>query len=215
MSETQAYLTLRCHEQWERGRLWQIQCRGDSLVLEPGAFTGAAFLAPVDSGEAGFRWSRLRLWGEVPRDGGVRVYARASDRPGLAGVGVHGERQGTRPARPRELFGAPAAADMDLWLTCTGRYLWLALELTAGGADRPRLDGISLRMAGDHMVDYLPAIYREQDFTCRYLSIFNTMFQDMEAAIDELPRLLDAGSAPPEMLEFPGTVAVRGPGGGR
>lgn len=57
-------------------------------------------------------------------------------------------------------------------------------------------------MSGDHMVDYLPAIYRGEDFTYRYLSIYNTMFQDMEAAIDDLPRLLDLNSAPPEMLAF-------------
>ena len=201
MSETQAYLTLRCHEQWERGRRWRIRCQGDALVLEPGAFTGLVCLPPVDSREAGFAWSRLRLWGTIPRDGGIRVYARASDRPDWPEWEAL-EMGEDLPARVRALFGSPAATDLDLWLTCSGRYLWLALEITAGGADRPRLDGLSLRMAGDHMTDYLSAIYREQDFTYRYLSIFNSMFQDMEAAIDDLPRLLDTGSAPPEMLGF-------------
>ena len=52
------------------------------------------------------------------------------------------------------------------------------------------------------MVDYLPAIYQGQDFTYRYLSIFNSMFQDMESAIDSLPRLFDLESAPPELLEY-------------
>lgn len=200
MSE-QVYLTLRCREQWERGRRWNVRCQGDSLTLEPGNFAGLICLAPVDSREAGFQWSRLRLRGDVPQDGSIRVYARASDRPDWPEW--EGLEMGEElPARIRDLFGMPVAADLDLWLTCSGRYLWLALEMTAGGADRPRLDGLSLRLAGDHMVDYLPAIYREQDFTYRYLSIFNSMFQDMEAAIDDLPRLLDAASSPPEMLSF-------------
>ncbi len=201
MSETQTYLTLRCHEQWEGGKLWHVQCQGDSLVLEPETFSGFVCLRPVDSRETGFRWSRLRLWGEVPLDGGVRVYARSSDQPNWAEWEALNP-EADFPARVRSLFGPPAAGDLDLWLSCSGRYLWLALELTAGGTECPRLDGLALRLWGDHMVDYLPALYREQDFTYRYLSIFNSIFQDMESAIDDLPRLLDAGSAPPEMLNF-------------
>ena len=201
MSETQAYLTLCCHEQWEQGKLWQTGCQGDSLVLLPGAFTGTVCLAPVDSGEPGFLWSRVRLVGELPREGGVRVYARASDRPDWPQWEAL-ELNGGCPQAVRELFGPSAGADTDLWLTCSGRYLWLAVEFNASGAARPRLDSLSLRMSGDHMVDYLPAIYRGEDFTYRYLSIYNTMFQDMEAAIDDLPRLLDFNSAPPEMLAF-------------
>ena len=201
MSETQTYLTLCCHEQWESGLSWNTVCRGDSLELAPDAFTGIACLAPVDGGEAGFRWSRLKLRGSVPRDGSIRVYVRASDRPDWP------DWSGLEPGpafsgQVQNLFGPPAASALDAWLGCTGRYLWIALELTAGGAQRPRLDALSLRMGGDHMVDYLPAIYREQDFTYRYLSIFNSMFQDMEKAIEEVPRLLDLASAPRELLEF-------------
>ena len=101
----------------------------------------------------------------------------------------------------RELFGPPVA-QTDLLLERTGRFLWLALELNAGGARSPQVDGLSLWMAGDHMVDYLPAIYRDQDFTYRYLSIFNTIFQELEAELDALPRQLDPASAGEEMLEF-------------
>ncbi len=200
MSETQKYRTLCCREQWLGGRFDGAVCRGDAICLAEGAYAGAACLPPVDSAEAGFRWDRLKLLAYVPPEAAVRVYARASDDPEwpawetLAGAPLPSETL-------RALYGPPATGT-DVLLQASGRYLWLALELTAGGAETPRVDGISLRMGGDHMVDYLPAIYRGQDFTYRFLSIFNTMFQELEAALDALPRQLDPSSADGEMLEF-------------
>ena len=200
MSETQKYRTLCCREQWLGGIFDKIECRGDALGLADGAYAGAVCLPPVDSGEAGFAWGRLRLLAEVPAEASVRVYARASDQPGWP------EREALwgRPLDPDTLEGlfGPPAAQTDLLLQKTGRWLWVALELTAGGPEKPRVDGLSLWMAGDHMVDYLPAIYRGQDFTWRYLSIFNTLFQGVEEELDGLPRQLDPASAGDSMVEF-------------
>ena len=144
----------------------------------------------------------------MPPEAAVRVYARASDRQDwpqweqLRGQALTSEAL-------RELFGPPTA-QTDLLLQASGRYLWLALELAAGGARRPRVDGLSLWMEGDHMVDYLPAIYQGQDFTYRYLSIFNTLLMGMEADIEALPRQLDPGSASDGMVDFLARVAVHG-----
>ena len=59
-----------------------------------------------------------------------------------------------------------------------------------------------MRVSGDHMTDYLPAIYREQDFTRRFLLIFDSMFLDMEREIVNLPRRMDYESADPAMLSY-------------
>ena len=199
MSATQEYLTLCRREQWEKGRFWQTECRGDALILAPGAFRGVICLSAVDGGETDFLWSRLRLRASVPRDAGIRIYARASDAPSWPEWEDGPAPDGLRVAK---LFGPPKGGGTDLWLKEHGRYLWLALELTAGGADGPRIDAVSLRFSGDHMVDYLPEIYQNQDFTYRYLSIFNSMFQDMEQEIDTLSRDVSPESASPEMLGF-------------
>lgn len=184
MSATQEYLTLCCEEQWRKGWFVHTRCQGDTICREPGEHLGRYELFPVDSGEPGFAWTRLKLGAELPRDAAIRVFALAGDSPERA-----------------EEFGPSRGTGTDFYLGLTGRYLWLALELTGAGGESPRVNRVSLRMAGDHMVDYLPAIYREQDFTRRLLSIFNSMFRDMEDAIDALPRLLDLDSAPPEQLE--------------
>ena len=201
MSLTQQYRTLCLPEQW-RGSLLRQVCLGeDGLRLEGGALWGAAALPPVDAGESDFSWDRLKLAARIPGEAGVRVYARASDQPhwpqwaGLAGA--------EDPAAwVRERFGPPLSAGTDLLLPCRGRYLWLALELTTGGGESPVVTGLSLRQGGDHMVDYLPAIYQEEDFTYRYLSIFNSLFQDMETAIDDLPRQLSPQSASEDMVRY-------------
>lgn len=57
-------------------------------------------------------------------------------------------------------------------------------------------------MGGDHMVDYLPAIYQEENFTRRFLSIFDSEFTDMDRAIDRLPGQLDYEHAKGELLSY-------------
>ncbi len=52
------------------------------------------------------------------------------------------------------------------------------------------------------MIDYLPAIYRDDAFTKRFLSIYNSIFQDMEDAVEALPRHFSPTSASDEMLDY-------------
>lgn len=101
-----------------------------------------------------------------------------------------------------EIFGPPVAESGDGLIGRSGRYLWLMLELTAAGAGSPVVHALRLWMGGDHMVDYLPAIYQEEDFTRRFLSIFDSVFTDMDRAIDRLPGQLDYEHAGGELLRY-------------
>lgn len=202
MSSTQKFLTLCRQEQYTGGVFHGIQPCGDALRLAEGAYEGFALLPPVDSGEAGFRWSRVRLDAEIPGQSGVQIYAFASDDrewPEWEDASRGGTLSGTRL---REMFGPPASSGTEAWLSLRGRWLWLGLELTGSGRRPPQVNAVSLRMEGEHMADYLPAIYQEQDFTYRFLSVFNSMFQDLEEEIEDFPRQLDPRSASPEMLEY-------------
>jgi len=199
VSLTQRYRVLCRSEQWRGGLFRRVNLEEGGLCLEAGALQGAAALPPVDAGENAFRWDRLKLSATVPDEAGVRVYARASDDsrwPAWSGLAQAPDVSAWLRAR----FGPPMPPGLDLLLPCRGRYLWLALELTAGGGAPPRVHALRLREGGDHMADYLPAIYQGRDFTYRYLSIFNSLFQDMEAAIEDLPRQLCPASASEPML---------------
>ena len=201
LSESQTYWQLCGAERWNGGIYRGIERRGDSLRLRDDAFSGVAFLPPLDSGEEDFPWGRVKLDLFLPHEASVRIYARASDRGDWDSWGRFA-REGQAEEAVRLLFGAPKGAGSDVWLSEKGRYLWLAVGFTSGGAEKPRLDALSILAEGDHMADYLPAVYQEQDFTYRYLSVFTAMVQDLEQAIGETRRQLDPGSADPEMLRY-------------
>ena len=196
MEPIQAQMVFCCAEQWMGGRCWQIEPWGDGLRLDCGrATTGVYCMEAVDSGENGFCWSRAVVEADLPPDTALRVYAYASDSRSWGewsdlDEAIRGLEGDPLPVL-REVFGPPAAESGDFFIRPQGRYLWLMFELAATGSASPVIRALRLWMRGDHMVDYLPAIYQEEDFTRRFLSIFNSMYADMERAIDGLPGQMD------------------------
>ena len=156
LGASQAYWNLSGAERWNGGIYRSVDRCGDSLQLSGDAFEGVAFLPPLDSGESDFRWGRVKLTLYLPRDSSVRIYARASDEPDWeAWRKIPARTKGADVARL--LFGEPKAFSGDAWLTERGRWLWLAIGFTSGGAEKPRLDAVSILAESDHMADYLPA----------------------------------------------------------
>lgn len=204
MSAIQDYLVICCREQWQGGLFCHVESVGDTLQLAAPHHTGVYCLPPVDSGENGFSWSRLIVSADLPQDCGLRIYTRCADQadwPAWDSMRAAFQGQEESPASVlRDCFGPPVPPGTDCWISGSGRYLWVAFELTATGGGLPTIHSLQLRMGGDHMLDYLPAIYRGDDFTLRYLSIFNSMFQDMEDAVEALPRQLDPAGTSDEML---------------
>lgn len=201
------YLTICRQEQWRQGIFFDMDCDGDSLFLAPRCHKGAYCLPPLDSGENGFVWSRLRVDAVLPEDCSLRFYVQAADTsqwPQWEALRKSAESSDNTGIEPRlqDCFGMPLPDGCDVWLDCVGRFLWIAVELTATGIKMPEIRAVSVRMAGDHMIEYLPSIYRGHDFTARYLSIFNSMMQDVEDAVTALPRQLDTNSAGMNMLEY-------------
>ena len=196
-----SYWHLSGAERWKGGIYLSVKQRGDSLYLSDHAFEGVAFLPPLDSGEEDFRWGRVKLELELPPDSSVRIYARASDEAQWAAWHqISPEARSTEAAR--QLFGEPKAASGDAWLSEKGRWLWLAVGFTSGGAEKPRLDAVSILAESDHMADYLPAFYQDQDFTYRWLSIFTAMLQDLEGSIEQSRRQLSPAAADADMLHY-------------
>lgn len=207
MEPIQAQMVFCCAEQWMGGYFHRVEPWGDGLRLDPGrASTGVYCLAAVDSGEKGFRWGRAAVEADLPPDTALRLYARAADGRDWGGwpdldVGIRTLEGDPLPAL-REIFGPPVSERCDCLLPCAGRYLWLMLELTATGAQAPVVRKLRLWMRGDHMTDYLPAIYQGEDFTRRFLSIFDSMYTDMDRSIDALPGQMDYRHADGELLRY-------------
>lgn len=200
-------MVFRCAEQWMGGLFYHIEPWGDGLRLDSGrAATGVYCLPAVDSGERGFVWDRAVVEAYLPPDTALRVYAYASDHRQWGDwtdldAGLRSLTDDPMPTL-RQLFGPPMGESGDCLLRREGRFLWLMLELTATGTVSPEIHALRLWMGGDHMTDYLPAIYQQEDFTRRFLSIFNSMYSDMERAIDDLPGRMDYEHAQGELLRY-------------
>ena len=197
----------RC-EEWTEAVLFQVEQQEDKLMLDGGKVPMGFVCFPViDSRETEFRWSRAWLEGYFPTDTTVRLRCYLSnieeEQEGGFGWQVQHLCEKEDPlTAARMLFGAPISDGTDFLIPGSGRYLWLMAELGSTNGEKPYISALHLQMAADHMTDYLPAIYREDDFTYRFLSIFDSMISDLEQHIDGISQELDIRQADDEMLSY-------------
>lgn len=87
-----------------------------------------------------------------------------------------------------------------------GRYLWVELTLLGTESRTPRVASFRAYFPRQSYLRYLPAIYQEDPasaaFLERYLSIFESVFVDIEAEIDAVTRYLDPQGVPSEYLSW-------------
>ena len=184
---------------------------GDSLVTCGDAqMFHSAFLRGIDSAQPGCEWGRLSLKYNLGIESMLTVRVFASDQDSI----IHNNRivkindfllDGQIPRKDKErLFMAAGGAEYsgaaDMLLSeQNGRWLWVWLEVT--GEEPSILENIRVYVPGDHFFRTLPQVYQQNnDFLKRYLSIFSTIYHEMQEKIDSLPELLDVDIAPEELL---------------
>jgi phage tail-like protein len=81
-----------------------------------------------------------------------------------------------------------------------GRYLWLRLQLVGDGYATPTVRAIRAHYPRSSYLDYLPAVFAADDesrwFLERFLSIFQTEWDDLERRIEEISRYFDPQTVP-------------------
>jgi phage tail-like protein len=144
-----------------------IELIDGSVTLRQGRFSkGYVRLRTINSGERAFEWQRLSLYCNLPKDTLIRTYAHASD-------------DETETETDMSLRGTGS----DIYLNVTGRYLRLKFELLSS-EKCPAIHKLRLHLRGDHMLDYLPGIYRAGgNFIKRFLTVFDSMVTDLEREI--------------------------------
>jgi phage tail-like protein len=101
-----------------------------------------------------------------------------------------------------------ATATPDLILNPNkGQFLWLKLKLiTFDEKSRPSIRAARIYYPRLSYLRYLPPAYREEPvsaaFLERFLSIFETVFEDLDQRIDQLFRYFDPGLVPKEFLPW-------------
>lgn len=85
-------------------------------------------------------------------------------------------------------------------------YVWIGAEFSGEGVSSPILSQIRLEFDHETYLQYLPAIYREEDrsrqFLGRFMSLFESLYDEVEGKIGRLPELFDPMAVPREFLTW-------------
>ena len=155
------------------------------LSMDPaGAYrtTGSFKANQLDSNIEACTWHRVRIMGNVPAGTSVSISSCTSDdaanwSPQLLCAVLTGK-------HPDCLVQSPP-----------GQFLRLAITLQSIGKDTPRIHGIQVFFPRQSYLQYLPAVFQDDDesrlFLDRFLSIFQTTFDDIDSRLDNLWQVFD------------------------
>ncbi len=111
-----------------------------------------------------------------------------------------------RAARVRP--GAPVTAGTSEFLVQSqpGQYLRLEITLFGDGDRTPVVRGARVHYPRESYLTYLPAVFSAdegtRDFLDRFLSVFQTEWDDLERRVAESARLFDPAAVPAEALPY-------------
>jgi phage tail-like protein len=87
-----------------------------------------------------------------------------------------------------------------------GRWLFVRVRLSGDGRSTPVVRRIRLDFPRVSSVEQLPAVYRRdpaaEDFTARFLSLFDARVEELDRVIERYPALLDTGGVPDAALPW-------------
>jgi phage tail-like protein len=145
---------------------------------------GTLTTAALDSGIEACVWHRIELDASVPSGTVIEVATR------------------TRDAEWTPQVWTPLTGDNPdcLVQSAPGQRLELTLRLKSNAVASPVLRAVRVHFPRASYLQYLPAIYQEDDesrlFLDRFLSIFQTTFDGFDRRIDDMWMLFDPASTP-------------------
>jgi phage tail-like protein len=171
---------------------WRGKPRDDEPVARtPFATSGVVLTEAIDSGISRCRWHRVRVEADVPAGTAVTVELVVSEN----GEFDDSDWQAAPPGVRDLLVDQPP-----------GRYLHLRLRLTGDGTATPVVRRVRLDFPRVTSADLLPPAYRQDpaadDFTERFLSLFDATLADLDRVIERYPALLDAAGVPDQALPW-------------
>jgi phage tail-like protein len=173
------------------------------------AFASKGFLWSTQAIQAGHpkvEWQRLQAEVQsLPANAHLDFLLYTSNSPADAPTVMRGSEDPLSDPKWRQALHPPAADLDDIYIGGPpATYLWLGAQFSSDGSGSPILSQVRVQFDRDSYLDYLPAIYRDpstcDDFLLRFLSLFESLYQDVEGEIRGLPALFDAKATPREFL---------------
>jgi phage tail-like protein len=176
----------------------------EERIDQPLATQGFLLIGALDSGIPRCRWHRVRVDADLPKGTALSVQVVTTE-----------QTPSTPPSGTPPLAGMPAMADWQiappdatdfLIEQPPGQYLYLRLIVSGDGTASPVIRQVRLDFPRVTSADLLPAVYRHdpaaEDFTERFLSLFDASLSGLDRVIEQYPALLDAQGVPDPVLPW-------------
>ena len=172
---------------------------------------GQLLTLAIDSGIPRARWHRVRWDGSVPAGTTLSISVSTSDSPTPPAQGVaDGIWAAFAPGRPHPADWQRVDDQRDFLIRQPeGRYLFMRIRMTGDGRQTPRIRRIRLDVPRQTSLDQLPQVFRDtpeaEDFTERFLALFDSFLDDVDDQIARMPALLDVDGVPDAVLPWLGS----------
>jgi phage tail-like protein len=173
---------------------------------------GQLLTLAIDSGIPRARWHRVRWDGSVPAGTTLSIAVSTNDSPAPPAQGVaDGIWTAFAPGRPHPADWQRVDDQRDFLIRQPeGRYLFMRIRMTGDGRQTPRIRRIRLDFPRQTSLDQLPQVFRDtpeaEDFTERFLALFDSFLDDVDDQIARMPALLDVDGVPDAVLPWLGSL---------
>ncbi|HQZ65957.1 MAG TPA: phage tail protein [Planctomycetaceae bacterium] len=163
-------------------------------AVQPRKSTGTLVTKALDSFIPRCRWHRIRVEADVPRDSSFSIAVATSETE--------------KSPHPLDWQTFPENTTDLLIQQPPGRYLHVKIALASTQTISPTIRRLRIDFPRLTSLEQLPVVYREdplaEDFTERFLSLFDAATEDLDRAIERFPALLDPTGVPDEVLPWLG-----------
>jgi len=220
MNVTSKYFVFNKESDYLKGFLQNTEYteEGGLYISRPGSDQTAMFFSRLlDSREAQALWHRVKVRSESLGDASIRFTFYVSEERSIECKG--------RTLDIADLISDPDTASwlkleafrpfevktafnpQDILITeARGRYLWFVIEMFGLGQETPRIRHMRVDLQSLPWVSYLPEIYQAdgsgRSFTERFLSIFQSFYDDLDERINRIAGMFDPAAADAEVLRW-------------
>ena len=165
--------------------------------------SGTFLIGPLDSDIENCSWHRVRIMGTVPSETSVEIRsATSSDQANWTPFSPCAVLSGNQAGRQNKPVHNPDC----LVQSSPGRYLRLQFKLQSKGTVTPQIHAIQVFFPRESYLQYLPSVFSDDDesrlFLDRFLSIFQTTFDDIDSRLDNLWHLFDPYMTPDKVFPW-------------
>ena len=196
--ERAKYFIFNKEQDYESGLSAGVTFAGGRLTLAPGDSAGWFVSRILDAGERGNEWHRVLIDGVFGKDSYYNLSFYCFDNIEEGESALEVLRDETPMAEKLARLGKYAVAHQSnandfLLHEAKGRYLFFKLDFFGSGSDMPYIDCIRVCFPKQSILEYLPEVYRTggDTFLERYLSLFSSLYLDLEKTIDNIAVYLD------------------------